>query len=281
MFNFNEKRLTDIPVVVLDTETTGLNPALGHRIVEIGAVRMQNWQVVAEMSQLIHPGRRMDPKATAVNGIGDADLEAQPTFAQIAGTLLDMLEGALIVAHNAAFDASFLGQELFVSGLVTDMKRPSLANPWLCTLTLARHYFYFGSNSLSHIAHELGIHQGPAHRALNDVYMTAEVLRQMWPQLQQKLHLRTVGELLHAQGGPIFTPPPPNLSLPAPIHEAIRYKHNLRILYVDARGGQSDRTITPLYPTELNGTGYLIAYCHQQGEQRTFRLDRIFSAKLI
>ncbi|MCA9958851.1 MAG: WYL domain-containing protein [Anaerolineales bacterium] len=273
--------LADIPIVVLDTETTGLNPAMGHRIVELGAVRLENWQVVAEVSQLIQPERRMDPKASTVNGITDMDLQGQPTFAQIASGLLALLNGALVVAHNAAFDAAFLGQELFISGLALAGQRPSLANPWLCTLTLARNFFHFGSNSLSNIALELGVRMGQAHRALNDVYMTAAILQRMAPQLEQKLQLRTVGDLLHAQGGPIYTPPPPAPFLPTPIQDALQNRRQLHILYIDARGGQSNRVITPLYPTELNGTGYLVAHCHQKDEQRTFRLDRIFSARIV
>ncbi len=126
MYHFDEKLLSEIPIVILDTETTGLNPAMGHRVVEIGLVRLENWQVVAEINQLIQPGRRMDVKASAVNGITDGDLKAQPTFAQVVDDLLVLLEGALIVAHNAAFDASFLGQELFITGKAVDPQRPSL-----------------------------------------------------------------------------------------------------------------------------------------------------------
>ena len=77
------KPIDQAAVVVLDTETTGLFPAQGHRIVEIGAVRYEPgsdgpWQAVAEFSQLIQPDRRMDPGASRVNGIWDADLLGMP-----------------------------------------------------------------------------------------------------------------------------------------------------------------------------------------------------------
>ena len=104
-----EKRPSEIPIVVLDTETTGLYPGLGHRIVEIGAIRLENWQEVGQVSSLIQPGRKMDPKASSVSGITDADLQGQPTFAQVADGLLALLDGALVVAHNAEFDAGFVG----------------------------------------------------------------------------------------------------------------------------------------------------------------------------
>ena len=73
---FLEKRPSETPLVVLDTETTGLYPGLGHRIVEIGAIRLENWQEVGQVSTLIQPGRKMDLKASSVNGISDADLIA-------------------------------------------------------------------------------------------------------------------------------------------------------------------------------------------------------------
>ena len=281
MFDFDEKRPSQIPIVVLDTETTGLYPGLGHRVVEIGAVRLENWQPVAEFDQLIYPERRMEPKASSVSGITDADLLGQPTFAEIAPQLADFLAGALIVAHNASFDAGFLGLEFFISrqAELAGSRDPVLPNPWLCTLLLARKHFYFGRNNLGHIARKLGVRMGKAHRALNDVYMTAEILKRMVRQLE-KQRLETVGDLLFAQGEPIYTPTPPNLFLPEPVQAALNNGRQLRILYL-GEYGETERTITPLYPSEHRWVGYLVADCHLRNDRRTFRLDRIFSAELI
>lgn len=273
-----EKRPSDVPLVVLDTETTGLYPGLGHRVVEIGAVRLENWQEVGQISTLIQPGRKMDPKASSVNGITDGDLLGQPTFSQVADELLALLDGAVIVAHNAEFDAGFLGQELLIYGWQTGGVPGVLANPWLCTLQLAWRHFHFGRNNLGHIAAHLGVRMGRAHRALNDVYMTAEILKRMVRTLEQR-RLTTMGDLLHAQGAPIYAPAivPP---LPDVVAAALRNGRNLRILY-QGQNGESNREITPLYPSQHQGVIYLVAYCHQAHEQRTFRLDRIFSAELI
>lgn len=273
-----EKRPSVVPLVIIDTETTGLYPGLGHRVVEIGAVRLENWQEVGQLSTLIQPGRKMDPKASSVNGITDGDLLGQPTFSQIATELLALLDGAVIVAHNAEFDAGFLGQELLIHGWQTCGVPGVLANPWLCTLQLARRHFHFGRNNLGHIAAHLGVRMGRAHRALNDVYMTAEILKRMVRTLEQR-RLETIGDLLHAQGAPIYAPAivPP---LPDVVAAALRNGRNLRILY-QGQNGESNREITPLYPSQHQGVIYLVAYCHQAHEQRTFRLDRIFSAELI
>jgi DNA polymerase III epsilon subunit len=281
MFDFDEKRPSTIPIVVLDTETTGLYPGLGHRIVEIGAVRLENWQPVAEFDRLINPERKMDAKASAVNGISDADLLGQPTFAEIEPALSALLEGALIVAHNASFDAGFLGLEYFIArqGELSGSRQPVLPNPWLCTLLLARRHFYFGQNNLGHIARKLGVRMGRAHRALNDVYMTAEILKRMVRQLEKR-RMTTVGDLLYAQGEPVYTPTPPALFMPPPVVEALGNGRQLRILYL-GENGETERTITPLYPSEHHGVGYLVAHCHLRNDRRTFRLDRIFSAELL
>ncbi|MBK8904651.1 MAG: WYL domain-containing protein [Anaerolineaceae bacterium] len=273
-----EKRPSDVPLVILDTETTGLYPGLGHRVVEIAAIRLENWQEVAQVSTLIQPGRKIDPKASSVNGITDADLLGQPTFSQVADELLALLDGAVVVAHNAEFDAGFLGQELLIHGLQTSGAPGVLANPWLCTLQLARRHFHFGRNNLGHIAAHLGVRMGRAHRALNDVYMTAEILKRMVRTLGQR-RLETVSDLLHAQGAPIYAraivP-----QLPDVVAAALADGRNLRILYL-GQNGESTREITPLYPSQHRNVTYLVAYCHQAHDQRTFRLDRIFSAELM
>ncbi len=276
-----EQTLAEVPLVVLDTETTGLHPELGHRVVEVAALRLENWQKVGEISQLIHPGRAVDPEASAVHGIYDQDLRDAPSFAQISPQLLAFCEGALLVAHNAPFDASFLGMEFYIAGIHTPPTETNaaLANPWLCTLQLARRHFYFGRNNLGHIARQLGVRVGQAHRALTDVYTTAEVLKRMSHELgRQRLH--TVGDLLHAQGGPIYTPRPPRLTLPEPVAEAIQHNRQLNIIYL-GEPQRTTRTITPLYPTQYEGVTYLVAFCHLRQAQRTFRLDQIEQTALI
>lgn len=281
MFDFDEKRPSDIPIVVLDTETTGLFPGLGHRVVEIGAVRLENWQPAAEMSQLIYPERKMEAKASSVSGITDADLVGKPTFADIAPELSALLAGALIVAHNAAFDAGFLGMEYFIANQndLAGSRQPVLPNPWLCTLLLARRHFHFGRNNLGQIARRLGVRMGKAHRALNDVYMTAEILKRMVRDLGKR-KLETVGDLLYAQGEPVYTPAPPSVFLPELMSEALRNGRPLHILYL-GDSGETERTITPLYPSQHRGVGYLVAHCHLRNDRCTFRLDRILSAEAV
>jgi DNA polymerase III epsilon subunit family exonuclease len=279
MFDFSEKRPFAVPLVILDTETTGLHPWLGHRVVEIGAIRLENGEVVDTFNQMLDPGRHMDPAATAVNGIHDSDLIGNPFFSDVMEPLLAFLDGALIVAHNAGFDADYLGMELFIDSYTSGKPSLKLENPWLCTLQLARKNFHFGQNNLGHIAHQLGVRMGRAHRALNDVYTTLEVLKRMINRLQkQKLH--TVGDLLLAQGGPIYVTTPELPFLSPTIQQGLDTQQPLRIVYRGQKR-ESQRVVTPLYPTNNLGTSYLIAHCHLSDEQRTFRIDRIVDAELV
>ncbi|MCO5195894.1 MAG: exonuclease domain-containing protein [Anaerolineae bacterium] len=274
-----DQPIEQVPLVVLDTETTGLYPGLGNRIVEVGALRLEAWQEVGTFDRLIYPDRAMDAGASAVNHIYDSDLEGQPRFVDIADELLALLDGAVIVAHNAVFDAGFLGLEYWLAGYAPAEREPVLPNPWICTLLLARNHFYFGRNSLGHIAAQLGVRRGTAHRALNDVYMTAEVLKRMTRQLGKK-GMKTVGDILHAQGEAIYTPPVVPIPLPAPLDEAIAENRQAIILYM-SRDGVTERVISPRYAAHHRGHDYLIAHCHLRDDQRSFRLDRILSAKLV
>ena len=274
MRDFHDKPLSDVPVVVVDTETTGLKPALGHRVVEVAAVRLQGWQEVQSFDHLVNPGRPMDPDASRVNGIYDEDLLNAPPFASVAGSLSKLMEGALVVAHNAPFDAGFLGLEY---GLLERRRQP--ASPWLCTLRLARQFFYFRSNRLASVARALNVRTGRRHRALSDAYTTAQVLQKMASQLRQR-HLYTVGDFLEAQGGPIYPPSLVQPALPAPLAAALSQRRDLRIRYASGRS-VTRRVIQPLYATEESGKTYIVAYCRLRLAQRTFRLDRIAHAEIV
>lgn len=284
MAELADRLLSEVPVVVLDTETTGLHPGLGHRIVEIAAVRFEPrqgaaWQVTGQLDRLINPGRPMDPEASRVNGITDADLFGRPPFPAVARDLLALTSGAVLVAHNARFDAGFIGMELYIQSLTASGDASmALPNPWLCTLELARRCFHFGWNNLGHVARALGVRTGRSHRAMNDVFTTAEILKRMARELAMR-RLETVGDLFAAQGGPIFTPPPPRVKMPVLVAQALASGRSLRIHYAGEYGA-TERIIDPLYLTEYHGVAYLIAHCHLRQGQRTFRLDRILRAEV-
>lgn len=99
--------------VVLDTETTGLSPSDGHRIIEIGCIELVNRRRTGrEFHRFLNPERDIDAGAERVHGISRADLAGHPTFADVAEDLLTFIRGAELIIHNAEFDVGFLEHEL-------------------------------------------------------------------------------------------------------------------------------------------------------------------------
>lgn len=99
--------------VVLDTETTGMNPLEGHRIIEIGCLELENRRLTGRsFHYYLQPDRLVDPEAIAVHGITDEFLVGKPRFAEIAEELVAFLQGAELIIHNAAFDIGFMDSEM-------------------------------------------------------------------------------------------------------------------------------------------------------------------------
>ena len=123
--------------IVLDTETTGLEPEQGHRIIEIGCVELINRRLTGNhYHQYLQPDRDIDEGAIEVHGITSAFLADKPRFADIATEFLDFVKDAELVIHNAPFDVGFINHEL----KLLDNKHPSLESfcRILDTLALAR-----------------------------------------------------------------------------------------------------------------------------------------------
>src|SRR5262245_32355989 len=159
------------PFAVIDFETTGLYPAVGDEICEVGVVRMESGEIVQEYSRLVNPCRPMDPAAIQVSGITMEMVEVQPKFEEIVDDYLPYFQDAVIVAHNAEFDMAFLQSKL------VKMKRPQLPNAVLDTLELARAFDETGPYTLGILANRMGIVDKQIHRALEDARMAAHVLR--------------------------------------------------------------------------------------------------------
>lgn len=162
--------------VVLDTETTGLDPASGHRIVEIGCVELVNRQLTGRnFHTYLNPERDIDPGAENVHGLSRAFLSDHPLFADKAGEFLEFVEGAHIIIHNAAFDVRFLDAEL------TRLQRPAFNNNCasvIDTLLQAREMHPGKRNSLDALCDRYGISN--AHRTLHGALLDSELLAEVW-----------------------------------------------------------------------------------------------------
>jgi DNA polymerase III subunit epsilon len=159
--------------IVLDTETTGLDPADGHRVVEIGAVELLNHMPTGRTyHQYINPERLMPKEAFDVHGIGDDQLRGQPVFATIGKAFLDFIGEARLVIHNASFDMKFLNFELARAQL------PEIpAARATDTLLIARQKFPGSPASLDALCRRFGVNNSmrEKHGALLDSEILAEV----------------------------------------------------------------------------------------------------------
>jgi DNA polymerase-3 subunit epsilon len=236
----------------------------------VGCLRARDGEILERFESLVDPGRDISPGAFRVNHITPEMLRGAPTFDAIADRLLQRMERATLVAHNAPFDIGFLTAELEIA------RRTFPDIPVVDTLALARNLYRFYSNGLSAVAGALGVQiNSAAHRALNDVETTYGVLARILQDLRGRYGITTLGELIELQGGPVQQRRSHTLPLPPTIAEALERGGRVRMRYVDGRGRETDRVVRPLRVAQRQGSLYLIAHCYARNAQRTFRLDRV------
>ncbi|MSP14572.1 MAG: 3'-5' exonuclease [Chloroflexi bacterium] len=185
--------LAALPLVVVDVETTGLNPRQGDRVVEVALLRSQPGSDTQSFESLVHPARLVSAGAFAVNGISNEMLQGAPAFGEIAAGLATLLDGAVLVAHNAPFDLDFLTAEFARSG--HSLSPPAIID----TCAIARNRYHFRSNRLEDVARHLGIDTSRGHRAMRDVWTTWQVLVHFMEDLSPQ-GIITVGHWQALQG---------------------------------------------------------------------------------
>jgi DNA polymerase-3 subunit epsilon len=162
--------------IILDTETTGLNPKSGDRIIEIGCVEMVNRRLTGNnFHYYINPERDSDPGALAVHGLTTEFLSDKPKFADIADTLCEFVQDAEIIIHNAPFDIGFLDAEferVGKSGFAAYVRRV------VDTLVQAKELFPGKRNSLDALCDRYGVSN--AHRTLHGALLDAELLAEVY-----------------------------------------------------------------------------------------------------
>jgi len=163
--------------VVLDTETTGLEPTQGHRIIEIGCVELVNRRLTGKhYHQYLQPDREIDEGAIEVHGISNEFLADKPRFADVVGDFMDFVRGAELVIHNAPFDMGFLNNELKLLG---HSDAPLEAHcTVLDTLGLARKMHPGQKNNLDALCKRYEVNN--AHRELHGALLDAEILADVY-----------------------------------------------------------------------------------------------------
>lgn len=162
--------------ILLDTETTGLDPAQGHRIVELACVEMVNRTLTGNHLHLyLNPDRDSDPEALAVHGLTTEFLSGHPRFEDVVDQFVEFVRDAEIIIHNAAFDCRFLNAELERVGLP---KVHELCEKITDSLLYARELHPGKRNSLDALCERYGISN--AHRTLHGALLDSELLADVW-----------------------------------------------------------------------------------------------------
>ena len=217
--------------IVMDTETTGLEPDQGDRIVEIGGVELINHLPTGRTyHQYINPERSMPKEAFDVHGLGDEFLRDKPVFAQIADEFLDFVGDAVLVIHNASFDMGFINMELGRLG-----KSPLPPTQALDTLDIARRKFPGAQASLDALCKRFGVDNSnrTLHGALLDSEILAEVYLEMLGGRQQGMMLESKSRAAVGEDGAAWVPPPRPRPLPPRLTDEELAAHNA---FIDEMG---------------------------------------------
>ena len=180
--------------IVLDTETTGIDPKEGHRIIEIGCVELVNRRLTGNHFHVyINPGRHIEQEAIEVHGITNEFLADKPTFSQVAQEFVSFIKGAQLVIHNAPFDVGFMDHEFKMEASTSGVITSKICDV-LDTLTLARQMHPGQKNNLDALCKRYGIDN--SHRTLHGALLDAEILADVYLLMtggQTKLKLASSG----------------------------------------------------------------------------------------
>lgn len=262
---------------VFDTETTGLEPQSGDRIVEIAAIRLKGKERRAIFHTLINPQRQISPAAFQVNRITQEMLSCAPDIAGVIPAFLDFIAGSSLCSYNAPFDLGFLNHELKLIGkgplegivVVDILKMAKRLMPGL-----ERYALWF-------VADKLGIRMLQEHRALADVELTIEVFNK----LKDRLTKNGVFDFLNFSGlfgiNSQFLENLNNQKI-AEIQRALDLDVKLKIKYLSSVNAEvSEREVIPKEIRQEKGNSYLVGYCCLRNEERTFRIDGILHLEIV
>ena len=224
--------------VVLDTETTGLEPKQGHRIIEIGALELIDRQVTGrQFHTYINPEREIDQGALEVHGITEEFLRDKPCFAEISDDLMAFADGAELVIHNAAFDVGFIDNELSLTG--HEHSSIQAVATILDTLELARDLHPGQRNSLDALCKRYDVDN--SSRTLHGALLDAEILADVYlamtgGQVDLGLSLESVTSVVEHEEGFEHTEHPALFVLKANDEELTQ--HEARLQDIEKQSGQ-------------------------------------------
>lgn len=270
-------RIDDIEFIILDTETTGLEPESGHKVIEIAAVRLKGNAIIDKFNSLVNPLRSIPQDALDIHHISPEMLTGAPLMKEVMPKFLKFIKGGILCAYNAAFDMGFINQEL----KLLNQQLPSDTHIIDMLLMARRCLPYLQRHSLWFVSESLGIQKIQEHRALSDVYMSIEVFKRL-------------KDIAVSKGIDGFTQFQTVFGLNTPyledmrnqkisrLQEAIDLKVNIKIKYFARQSAEvTEREVVPLEIKQEGNKYYLVGYCNLRKEERTFSVNGILHLEII
>jgi len=271
------RNIDEIEFTIFDTETTGLEPESGDRIVEIAGIRFKAGIRISSFHSLVNPHRQICDAAAKVNNITQEMLIGAPDIKDVMPGFLEFAKGSCMCAYNAAFDMEFLTNEAKLIGLqlpvdiiVADVLRMARR----LAPGLERYALWF-------VAQKFEIENRQEHRASSDVELTWEVFRKLLEILKEK-SITDFGNFISLFG--IKSSLLENITTQkiAKIQEAMDLGVKLKIKYLSsASASVTERVIEPAQIRKEYNSVYLIGYCDLRKDERSFRIDGILHLEII
>jgi len=281
------KNIDEIEFTIFDTETTGLEPAQGDRIVEIAAIRFKGKDKIAAFQSLVNPGRPISEAAFCVNHITQEMLRDAPTIDAVMPNFLKFIQDSCLCSYNAVFDLEFLNNELRLIGknlpcslsagrgllegiVVVDILK--MARRLLPGLE--RYALWFVSD-------KLGIQMEQKHRALADVELTFNV----FSKFKEILQAKGITDFINFSSlfglNSYFLDNINNQKI-AEIQEAINLGVKLKIKYISSSNAKvTERQVLPRQIRQEENRIYMVGYCYLRNEDRSFRIDNILHLEIV
>ena len=272
------RNIDEVEFAIFDTETTGLEPALGDRIVEIAGIKFKGKEKIATFQALVNPQRPISEGAFAVNKITQDMLKDAPAIGVVMPKFLSFIQGSCLCSYNATFDLEFLNNELKLMGkdalegiaVVIDI------------LKMAKRLLpHLERYSLWFVADRLGIKTKQEHRALCDVDLTLEVFNKLKETLQAKgiFDFMNFSSLFALDSRFLDNI---NNQKVAKIRQALDLGVKLKIKYLSRTSAEvTAREVIPKEIRQDKGNSYLVGYCYLRNEERSFRIDGILHLEII
>ena len=270
------KNIEEIEFTIFDTETTGLEPESGDRIVEIAGIRFKGRKRIATFQTLVNPHRPISSGAFEVNKITPDMLREAPETGDVMPKFLDFIHNSCLCSYNATFDLEFLKNELKLMG--KDLPNNAVVD----ILKMAKRIMPgLERYSLRFVSDKLGIKTEQKHRAFSDVELTLAVFNKLKGMLRAKGILDFTNFLSLFGFNSKFLDDLNNQKI-GNIQEAMELGVKLKIKYLSSFDALvTERDIIPKEIRQDKNKSYLVGFCCLRNEERTFRIDGILHLEIV